>query len=64
MSFKVIDGGGSNKEERDRQREQEWAGGDFSSALRECAANVLCGSGSRKTVRVSHSNARGSQEGD
>ncbi|KRQ92375.1 hypothetical protein [Bradyrhizobium valentinum] len=41
MSFKVIDGGGPDKEGRDRQREQEWASSDFSSALRECAANVL-----------------------
>jgi hypothetical protein len=48
MSFKVIDGGGQDKEERerqqkehDRQRDREWAQSDFSWAIRDCAANML-----------------------
>jgi hypothetical protein len=41
MSFKVIDGDGPGKEERERQRRQEWAKDEFSGALREMAANML-----------------------
>ncbi|WP_128925756.1 hypothetical protein [Bradyrhizobium guangxiense] len=48
MSFKVIDGGGPSKEERDKVqaheeqvRRREWAKGDISWAVRECAANLL-----------------------
>jgi hypothetical protein len=48
MSFKVIDGGGPSREERDqqekeqeRQREREWAQSEFSWAIRDCAANML-----------------------
>jgi len=48
MSFKVIDGGGPDKEERERQEQEresqqelEWAQSEFSWALRDCAANVL-----------------------
>lgn len=48
MSFKVIDGGGPSKEEREKAQAQEdharrceWATGDLSWAVRECAANML-----------------------
>ena len=41
MSFKVIDGGGPGKDDRDRQRDQEWAQDEFSWAIRETAANLL-----------------------
>jgi hypothetical protein len=41
MSFKVIDGDGPGKEEGDREREREWAQGEFSYAIRDCAANML-----------------------
>jgi hypothetical protein len=48
MSFKVIDGDGPGKEERDRaqaeldkEQRREWVAGDFSWAIRECAANML-----------------------
>jgi hypothetical protein len=48
MSFKVIDGGGPSKEEREKAQAQEeqarmreWAEGDVSWAARECAANML-----------------------
>jgi hypothetical protein len=48
MSFKVIDGGGPDKEERERQQkererqqEREWTQSEFSSAIRDCAANML-----------------------
>jgi hypothetical protein len=37
MSFKVIDGDGPDKQERDRQ----WAKQEFSEAIRETAANML-----------------------
>jgi hypothetical protein len=46
--FTVIEGGGPEKEERERQKEEkererarEWARSDFSSTIREVAANVL-----------------------
>ncbi|CAL74427.1 hypothetical protein BRADO0487 [Bradyrhizobium sp. ORS 278] len=48
MSFKVIDGGGPDKEDRERvekERQKAWereqAEAEFSYALRECAANML-----------------------
>jgi hypothetical protein len=41
MPFKVIDGSGPTKEERDQQQEREWARSEFSWAIRDCAANVL-----------------------
>src|SRR5690349_10988102 len=41
MSFKVIDGDGPDKEERDRKRRREWASGEFSYAIRDLAANML-----------------------
>jgi hypothetical protein len=48
MSFKVIDGGGPGKEERDKaqeerdkERQREWATSEFSWAIRETAANML-----------------------
>lgn len=48
MSFKVIDGGGPSKEERDKAqaheeqvRRREWTKVDLSWAVRECAANLL-----------------------
>ena len=41
MSFKVIDGDGTGREERDLQRDREFAEADFSWALREMAANML-----------------------
>jgi hypothetical protein len=41
MSFKVIDGGGPGKDERERQRDQEWSEHEFSWAIRETAANML-----------------------
>ncbi|NOJ40801.1 hypothetical protein [Bradyrhizobium australiense] len=41
MSFKVIDGGGPDKEERDRERERDWAKHELSGALREVAANMV-----------------------
>jgi hypothetical protein len=34
MSFKVIDGDGPGKDERDRQRDREWAEQEFSYAIR------------------------------
>jgi hypothetical protein len=46
--FRVIEGGGPEKEERERQKEEkereqarEWARSDFSRAIREAAANML-----------------------
>jgi hypothetical protein len=41
MSFKVIDGDGPGREERDRERQREWAKDEFAAALRELAANML-----------------------
>ena len=48
MSFKVIDGGGPGKEERDKaqeerekERQREWATSEFSWAIRETAANMI-----------------------
>jgi hypothetical protein len=41
MSFKIIEGDGAGKEERERQRDREWAEREFSWAIRECAANML-----------------------
>lgn len=48
MSFKVIDGGGPSKDEREKAQEQheqarkrERVEGDLSWAVRECAANML-----------------------
>jgi hypothetical protein len=48
MSFKVIDGGGPGKEEReqeqkrlDEERRREWSRAEFSWAIRDCAANML-----------------------
>jgi hypothetical protein len=43
MSFKVIDGdgGGPSKEERERKERREWVSSEFSSVLRELAANML-----------------------
>ena len=41
MSFKVIDGDGPGKEERDKERQREWATSEFSWAIRETAANML-----------------------
>jgi hypothetical protein len=41
MSFKVIDGEGPGKEERDRERARDWAMQEFSSEIRDCAANTL-----------------------
>jgi hypothetical protein len=48
MVFKVIDGGGPDKEERDKAqqeekkaRDREYATSDFSWAVRETAANML-----------------------
>jgi hypothetical protein len=40
-SFKVIDGGGPEKEDRDRERDREWAKHEFSRAIRETGANML-----------------------
>src|SRR5882672_4479855 len=41
MSFKVIDGDGPGKEERDSERQREWAKDEFFGAIRELAANIL-----------------------
>src|SRR6478672_4722417 len=41
MSFKVIDGGGPDKEERQREADRQWAKQEFSQAIREAAANML-----------------------
>jgi hypothetical protein len=48
MPFKVIDGSGPSKEERDQQQKEleqqqrrEWARSEFSWSIRDCAANVL-----------------------
>ena len=41
MSFKVIEGDGPGKEERDKERQREWATSEFSWAIRETAANML-----------------------
>jgi hypothetical protein len=41
MTFKVIDGGGGNKEERDLEHRREWTKREFSWAVRDAAANLL-----------------------
>lgn len=41
MSFKVIDGDGPGREERDRKQDQQFARDEFSWAIRDCAANML-----------------------
>src|SRR4051812_17515873 len=41
MSFKVIDGDGPGKEERDLERNRERAMAEFSWAIRDAAANML-----------------------
>jgi hypothetical protein len=41
MSFKVIDGDGPGKEERDREQDRERAKREFSWAIRDTAANML-----------------------
>jgi hypothetical protein len=41
MSFKVIDGDGPVREERERDQDREWAKREFSYAIRDCAANTL-----------------------
>jgi hypothetical protein len=41
MSFKVIDGDGPGKEERERGRDREFAKHEFSWAIRDTAANML-----------------------
>jgi hypothetical protein len=48
MPFKVIEGSGPSKEERDQQQKEleqqhrrEWAQSEFSWAVRDCAANML-----------------------
>jgi hypothetical protein len=41
MSFKVIDGDGPGKEERDLERDREWAKQEFSWAIRDAAASTL-----------------------
>jgi hypothetical protein len=41
MSFKVIDGDGPGKEEREREADRQWAKQEFSQAIREVAANML-----------------------
>ncbi|MCK1266758.1 hypothetical protein IVB44_21390 [Bradyrhizobium sp. 49] len=41
MPFKVIDGDGPGKEERDRKQDQKRARDEFSWAIRDCAANLL-----------------------
>ncbi|WMT78867.1 hypothetical protein [Bradyrhizobium sp. Ash2021] len=39
--FKVIDGDGPDKEERERQQAREWAKADVERTIREVAANML-----------------------
>jgi hypothetical protein len=41
MSFKITDGDGPGKEERDRERRREWAKDEFSGTIRELAANMF-----------------------
>ncbi|MGJ5075519.1 hypothetical protein [Bradyrhizobium oligotrophicum] len=41
MSFKVIDGSGPDKEERQREEERNRTRSRFSWAIRDCAANML-----------------------
>ncbi|MGY3413524.1 hypothetical protein ACVWZV_009691 [Bradyrhizobium sp. GM5.1] len=41
MPFKVIDGDGPGKEERDSKQDQKMARDEFSWAIRDCAANLL-----------------------
>ena len=42
MAFKVIDGGGSGRENRELQEQREWVKLAFSKAVRDMAANMLC----------------------
>jgi hypothetical protein len=41
MSFKVTDGDGPGKDERDREQQREWAKHEFSWAIRDTTANML-----------------------
>jgi len=52
MSFKVIDGDGPGKEERDSERQREWAKDEFSGAIRELAANILRVRGAGKAYEL------------